>query len=338
MPKPGKRRNTAASNIQKKQPRAINFDELQRKHPKNKQIFLYYKGDLECKKYSDEHIKKIIFTKSSLNTVRVLIRLHNEFIALGFNRDQLARVASNDGGSKNLEALKKYWDEVPEDKRTPELRADLVRAVSRNGGSKNLDALRKHWDEAPEDKRTPELRADLVRAVSHDGGSKNLEALKKHWDEVPEDKRTPELRADLVRAVSRNGGSKSLEAFMKSYKQDLLEKHLSSKAVNGCSKSLVYASSSLQAHSVEQPPKHVKSYLPMEMVQTTGLISAGLFPRVSRSDSAHFDALETPFLDTMTDFRSSVSMVESAADNDDAQATLSCIDEFGFELMAELLS
>ena len=53
---------------------------------------------------------------------------------------------------------------------------DIIRMVSHNGGSKNLEAVCKHHAALKALEFKPD---DIIRMVSHDGGSKNLEVLAK---------------------------------------------------------------------------------------------------------------------------------------------------------------
>ena len=82
---------------------------------------------------------------------------------------------SHDGGSKNLAALTAYWDALPQDEQTADLRAELIRVVSHHGGSQNLAAFLRYANRLV--KAYHFDRSYIIKLTACSGGAQKLFAL-----------------------------------------------------------------------------------------------------------------------------------------------------------------
>jgi Holliday junction resolvasome RuvABC DNA-binding subunit len=152
--------------------------------------------------YSEEQINKLIFRNYSKNTVQAIINLHEKLIEF-LSPDSIFKIASHDGGSKNLEAVQTAFEALRGLGFSVE---QVVKIASHDGGSKNIEAVQTAFEA---------LRGlgfnteQVVKIASHDGGSKNIEAVKTAFEAL----RGLGFSAEqVVKIVSHIGGSKNLEA------------------------------------------------------------------------------------------------------------------------------
>ena len=106
---------------------------------------LAFKKDIDGNRaYSEDQINKLIFRKCSKNTVRSIIIFHSQLIK-HFSPAQIFRVATNYGGSKNLEGFLTATETLKIQGKTWETLGISIDAVvsilSNHGGSKNLAAF-----------------------------------------------------------------------------------------------------------------------------------------------------------------------------------------------------
>jgi hypothetical protein len=131
------------------------------------------KAALIIKGYSEEQTDRLILRIGSANTVKTLLEHHDELIAL-FTHGMLTKVAAHKGGGVNILALQKHFQQLTE----PPFnftKDQIVRMVSHIGGSKNLTAVK---DNLAALQGLGFDSDQIVRMVSHGGGSNNLTAVK----------------------------------------------------------------------------------------------------------------------------------------------------------------
>ena len=150
-----------------------------------------------------EQVFRIAANDGGSKNIEAVKAAFEELKTLGFNPEQIVRIAANDGGSRNIEAVKSAFDEL---KALDFSAEQVVSMVSYGGGSKNIDAVKAAFDELKALKLNTE---QIVRIAANDGGSKNIEAVKSAFDELKALKFNTE---QIVCIAARHGGSKNIEA------------------------------------------------------------------------------------------------------------------------------
>lgn len=161
--------------------------------------------ELQALGFDDEQINKVILRKYSNNSVDTLINLYPVLTnnPYNFTNAQLIKIASNNGGGKNLEVVQTNFDVLRALDFTTE---QIIQMVAHNGGSKNLEAVRANIDVLRELEFNTK---QITQIVAHGGGSKNLEAVTANFDALRALDFTPE---QIIQMVAHAGGSKNLEA------------------------------------------------------------------------------------------------------------------------------
>src|SRR3990167_2883433 len=173
-----------------------------------------YKISLEHYQTQSQHLLELCFTAeqadrlilrpSSATTVQEVIRLTSSLqTQYCLSTDEIVRMASRNGGGKNLQAYMQHHEWLSGQGFTKD---SIIRMTSHDGGSKNLAAVQMAFTSLKDLNFTTE---QIVQMVSHNGGSKNLAAVKMAFASLKDLKFTAE---QIVQMVSHNGGSENLEA------------------------------------------------------------------------------------------------------------------------------
>ncbi|OGV28801.1 MAG: hypothetical protein A3E88_06055 [Legionellales bacterium RIFCSPHIGHO2_12_FULL_35_11] len=162
--------------------------------------------------FNNLDIDKLIFRRSSRGTVQTVLNSYNILLEKPYNldRQQILRIASHDGGSKNIAAVQKFLPKLM----NFGFNADqVIKIVGHDGGSNNIDVVQQFF---------PELKAfgfsadQVVKIAGHSGGSNNIAVMLAVF---------PRLRDfgfkadDAVRIACRTGGSHNLKAVHKNYER-----------------------------------------------------------------------------------------------------------------------
>jgi hypothetical protein len=159
--------------------------------------------------FSVEQADKLIIRRRSKNAVRAVLN-HTGLLQQPYEltTDQIVRIASHDGGTKNLKAVHSAYQAL----KNLEFTADqIVSIVSHDGGSNNIEAVQSAYQAL----KNLEFTADqIVSIVSHNGGSKNIEAIQSAHQAL----KNLEFTADqIVSIASHGGGSNNIEAVQSTY-------------------------------------------------------------------------------------------------------------------------
>ncbi|MDP3245179.1 MAG: TAL effector repeat-containing protein, partial [bacterium] len=157
---------------------------------------------------AEQLVKVVSHIGGSKNLAALLSADAAQVKALDLSAEQLVNVVSHGGGSKNLAALLSV--DAAQVKALDLSAEQLVNVVSHIGGSKNLAAL---LSADAAQVKTLDLSAEqLVKVVSHGGGSKNLAALLSV--DINQVRALRLTSKDLVKILRHDGGSKSLKALL----------------------------------------------------------------------------------------------------------------------------
>src|SRR3990167_4727635 len=173
-----------------------------------------YKISLERYQTQSQHLLELCFTAeqadrlilrpSSATTVQEVIRLTSSLqTQYCLSIDEIVRMASRNGGGKNLQAYMQHHEWLSEQGFTKD---SIMSMASHDGGSKNLAVVQAAFTSLKDLKFTAE---QIVQMVSHDGGSENLKAVQAASTSL---KALSFTAAQIVQMVSHDGGSKNLTA------------------------------------------------------------------------------------------------------------------------------
>ena len=113
---------------------------------------------------------KLILRRSYGKAFKTFLKLYKD-LNVNFNFKQLVSIASHDGGSNNIEAVKASSTALKD----LGFRAEqIVQLASHDGGSKNIEAVKANFTALKDLGFSAE---QIVRLASHIGGSKNIVAL-----------------------------------------------------------------------------------------------------------------------------------------------------------------
>src|SRR3990167_3965564 len=154
--------------------------------------------------FTAEQADRLILRPSSATTVQEVIRLTSSLqTQYCLSTDEIVRMASHNGGGKNLQTYMQHHEWLSEQGFTKD---SIIRMASHDGGSENLAAVQTAFTSLEALRFTAE---QIVRMVSHIGGSKNLAAVQMAFSSLKD------LNFDaeqIVQMVSHGGGSKNLGA------------------------------------------------------------------------------------------------------------------------------
>ncbi len=171
------------------------------------QFYQHHKKSLTQLGFTEVQANRIIIRRSSNNTILKVVEHTPELIKY-FTAEQIVQIASHDGGSKNIEAVKSSYHELKGLDFTVE---QIVQIAAHGGGSKNIEAVKSSYHELKGLDFTAE---QIVQIAAHGGGSKNIEAVKSSYHELKGLDFTVE---QIVQIASHDGGSKNIEAVKSSY-------------------------------------------------------------------------------------------------------------------------
>ena len=127
--------------------------------------------------FDEQQIERLILKKQSFLCVQKVLSAYQTLLEppYCFTREQIVKIASHYGGSKNLEAVQEAFKAIRDLGFNTE---QVVKMVSHDGGSKNLQAVQEAYQVLLGLNFSAE---QVVRMVSHDGGSKNLQAVQETY-------------------------------------------------------------------------------------------------------------------------------------------------------------
>jgi TAL effector repeat len=153
-----------------------------------------------------QQIARIVSQNGGSRNIKWILKNFVQFSQRGFTAEQVVSIASHGGGTKNLEGVQKFFDAL---KKIGLNSAQITKIASQNGGSKNLEAVKKGLVSM----QNLGFNIDqVVKIASNHGGSKNLEAVQKHFACLQE---MGFNVAKIVKIVGHNGGAKKIEAIQK---------------------------------------------------------------------------------------------------------------------------
>ncbi|RUR13353.1 hypothetical protein [Legionella sp. km772] len=198
--------------------------------------FLAEKGNLEQKKnskgnsaYSEEQINRLIFRKSSKNTIATLLDLHDDLIKNELTPQQIYQLAAHDGGSKNLKTFIEQSQALQVNNQnwaSLELNVgSVLRLLAHPGGSRNLKA----YSEQIQALQAQNLSwaslnlkvEDVLRFLVHGGNANKLKAYIKHTQTLQAQKKSwasLDLQVEeVLRILANDGGSQALDTLLRSF-------------------------------------------------------------------------------------------------------------------------
>ena len=117
--------------------------------------------------FSAEQADRLIIRGSSSNTVQAVLNNCRDLLIAPYHltHEQITTIAGNNGGSKNIEAVKAAFTELRELGFTP---AQIVTIAGHDGGSKNIYAVQTYFQELRANGHSIE---SITATASRNGGS-----------------------------------------------------------------------------------------------------------------------------------------------------------------------